>query len=159
MRESSTHLKRKKRKVKGERVSIISEGVMLPLSKNEIKKLVRKTLSLFKESNSRVGLVFVNDGVMRRLNWKYRKIDRATDCLAFPMREGVDGQLNPELLGDVVISVDTAKRNAKLYGANVKKEMSLYIIHGILHLLGFKDTTALERKKMLRREEDILRRL
>jgi len=59
----------------------------------------------------------------------------------------------------VVISVDTAKRNAKLYGTDLKKEITLYTVHGILHLSGFKDTTTLERKEMQRKEEDILQRL
>lgn len=139
------------------RISIIAESVKLPLKEDKIKRLVNETLSLLKESDSKVDIVFVTDEIMRRLNRKYRKIDRATDCLAFPMREGVDRKLHPELLGDVVISVDTAKRNARLYGTEVKDETALYIIHGLLHLLGFKDVTATQRKKMQRLEEKILR--
>lgn len=152
-------MKRKERKAKGVRISIISEGVKLPLTKNEIKRLALKILSLAKEENSSVSLVFVNDESMRALNRKYRKIDRPTDCLTFPMREGEDSQLNPELLGDVVISVDTAKRNAKSFGTDIKDEATLYIIHGILHLLGFNDTDRRERAKMKSLEENILRRL
>ncbi len=152
-------MRRKKRKAKDERISISSIGVKLLLTKAEIKKSTSKILGLLKEGNSRVGLVFVDDGGMRKLNWKYRGDNRATDCLAFPMREGEDSQLNPELLGDVVISVDTAKRNAKLFGFSIKGEIILYIIHGILHLLGFKDTTVFEKKKMQRLQEDILSRL
>lgn len=152
-------MRRKERKHKGDRISIISEGTKLPFAKDEIKRLTVKILSLLKEKNSNVDLVFVNDKNMRALNLKYRKIDRPTDCLAFPMREGKDARLNPQLLGDVVISVDTAKRNAKSFGTDIKDETTLYIIHGILHLLGFNDTDRRERAKMKSLEENILRRL
>ncbi len=152
-------MKKNERKPKGDRISIISEGIKLPLAKNEIKRLTVKILSLLKEKNSNVDLVFVNDKDMRALNLKYRKIDRPTDCLAFPMREGKDSQLNPQLLGDVVISVDAAKRNAKSFGTDIKDETTLYIIHGILHLLGFNDTDRKQRTRMRNLEENILRRL
>lgn len=159
MRGSNILPKKRKQKFKGERISIISEGVRLPLSKNKIKKITGEILSFLKEENSSVDLVFVNDKAMRKLNWRYRRVNRTTDCLAFPMRKGIDRLLNPELLGDVVICVDTAKRNAKLYGTDVKKELTLYLIHGILHLLGFGDLTREGRKRMERKQEDILRRL
>lgn len=155
----NTQAKKKEPKVKADRVLINSERLKLPLTKYGIKRLVVKILSLLKEEDSRVSLVFVNDEGMRKLNWKYRKINRTTDCLAFPMREGEDSQLNPELLGDVVISVDAVKRNAKSFGADIKGEMTLYIVHGILHLLGFDDATRRRRNKMKNLEEDILRRL
>jgi len=147
------------RSPKAKGVSIISEGVTLPLPKAEIKSTAGKILSLVKERNSKVALVFVNDGRIRKLNRRYRRTNRATDCLAFPMREGIDKGLNPQLLGDVVISVDAAKRNAKLFGTSVKTEIKLYIVHGILHLLGFKDTALPGKKKMEGIQEDILRHL
>lgn len=147
------------RRTKTKGVSIISEGVTLPLPKAEIKRTAGKILSLLKERDSKIALVFVSDQRIRKLNRKYRRADRATDCLAFPMREGIDKRLNPQLLGDVVISVDAAKRNARLFGTSVKTEIKLYIIHGILHLLGFKDTALAGRKKMEGIQEDILRRL
>lgn len=159
MRGLNIRAKKKVQKTKGNRVSISSEGVRLPLAKDEIKRLASKTLYLMGEGDSKVDLVFVDDKRMRKLNWKYRRINRTTDCLAFSMREGEDSQLHPELLGDVVISVDSAKRNAKLFGSNIKEEMAIYIIHGMLHLLGFNDTTTAGRKKMVSKEKDILRRL
>ena len=55
--------------------------------------------------------------------------------------------------------MDTARKNSRYFGSTVKKEISLYIIHGILHLLGFKDTTAPARKNMRRMEEGLLKRL
>ncbi len=144
---------------KGERISVISDGVSFPLSKVRIKRLARRILFLLKEKDAEVCIFFVNDAKMRRLNLAYRKIDRPTDCLAFPMREGAGGKIHREILGDIVISVDTAKSNSRYFNSTVKKEITLYILHGILHLLGFKDTTASARKKMRRIEERIINRL
>lgn len=145
--------------VRDNRVSVISEKVNLPLSKVQIKKLAGKVLSVLKEKNSKVCIFFVSDAKMRKMNLRYRKIDRPTDCLAFPMREGFGGKIHREILGDIVISVDTAKTNSRYFNSTVKKEISLYIIHGILHLLGFKDTTVSASKKMKRREEELLKQL
>ena len=156
--------------VRDNRVSVISEKVNLPLSKVQIKKLAGKVLSVLKEKNSKVCIFFVSDAKMRKMNLRYRKIDRPTDCLAFPMREappfhqkgrdeGAGGKIHREILGDIMISVDTAKTNSRYFNSTVKKEVSLYIIHGILHLLGFKDTTVSASKKMRRREEELLKQL
>jgi probable rRNA maturation factor len=145
--------------VNGGHVSVISEGVRLPLPKARISRLAEKVLSILREKDAKACIFFVNDAKIRALNLKYRKIDRPTDCLAFPMREGAGGKIHREILGDIVISVDTAKKNSRYFGSAVKKEISLYVIHGILHLLGFKDTTVPARKKMREMEEGILKRL
>lgn len=152
-------MRRARAQAEGERISVISEGVKLPLSKQKIKKTVTKILTLLKEKDSKVSILFVDDKGIRRLNRKYRRIDRPTDCLAFPMREGKYARMNPQLLGDVVISVDTAGKNAKSFGTDVEDEVSLYIVHGILHLLGFNDATERKRSKMRILEEKILSRL
>ncbi len=135
---------------------MISENVKLPLPKNKIIKVARKTLSIMGQRGTKVCIIFVNDKKMRNLNFKYRRENRATDCLAFPMREGAGKEFHPELLGDAVISVDTARRNARVFHTTLEKEISLYIIHTLLHLSGFNDTTHSARKKMRRREEYIL---
>lgn len=138
--------------IKDDRVSVIHEKVDLPLSKIRIKKLAGRILSELKEKNARVCIFFVSDAKMRELNLKYRKINRPTDCLAFPMREG-------KMLGDIAISMDTAKINSRYFDSTVKKEITLYMVHGILHLLGFKDTTPSGKKRMRRMEEEIINRL
>lgn len=71
---------------------------------------------------------------MRQINADYRGIDRPTDVIAFAMREGDFGDLHAEILGDVVISIDTAKRQAKERGASLLDELLFLLIHGILHL-------------------------
>jgi len=80
--------------------------------------------------------MFVNDRQIRRLNHRYRRSDRATDVLAFPaMSTGRNGA--PLVLGDVVISIDTALRQARQSGAALRDECLSLLIHGYLHLLGY----------------------
>ncbi|MFH0771634.1 MAG: rRNA maturation RNase YbeY [Candidatus Omnitrophota bacterium] len=137
----------------------LDKGIRLPLSKDELILAAKETLLILKEKDAKVCLYFVGDAAMRKLNLKYRKINSPTDCLAFPMREGHDGDLNPELLGDVVISAETARKNAERFGFALKEEVLLYVIHGILHLLGYEDTVSSEKKKMRRMEKMILSRI
>ncbi|MBI5399369.1 rRNA maturation RNase YbeY [Candidatus Saganbacteria bacterium] len=77
-----------------------------------------------------INLSFVSDEEMRGLNRRFRKKDKPTDVLSFLMDE--DG-----ILGDLVISTETTKRNAKKYGVSYKTEVKRLVIHGVLHLLGY----------------------
>lgn len=80
--------------------------------------------------------MFVNDREMRHMNRLYRRIDGATDVLAFPaVSHGRKG--SPLVLGDVVISIDTAQRQARQAGAALQDECCRLLIHGYLHLLGY----------------------
>jgi probable rRNA maturation factor len=79
----------------------------------------------------------VDDDEIAHLNLVYLSRDHPTNVLAFPMREGRDTHLHPGLLGDVVISTETAEREAQHRGVIVQEEMALLLVHGILHLLGY----------------------
>lgn len=74
---------------------------------------------------------------MARLNSTYRGIPLTTDVLSFSMREGDLGDITPEMLGDVVISVPTAQEMATLHGCTLSAVLDLLLVHGTLHLLGF----------------------
>ena len=96
-----------------------------------------------------LALVLAGDRLLRRLNREYRGKDKATDVLAFPADGGTDG------LGDVVISLDTAARNARGLGRTLARELDVLALHGFLHLLGHdheSDDGAMERlERRLRR--------
>jgi probable rRNA maturation factor len=96
----------------------------------------------------------VSDDAIRRLNRTYRGVDEPTDVLAFPMREGRFGRLATDLLGDVVISAETACRQAPAGG--VGAELALLAVHGILHLVGHDHHTAAARQRMWRKQREIL---
>lgn len=98
-----------------------------------------------------LSLWLVGDETMRALNREHRGKDRATDVLSF--------RIGGEILGDVVISVDTAKRQAVEYGAPLQREVERLLIHGILHLLGHDHVRAGERKRMLAEERRLAQRI
>jgi probable rRNA maturation factor len=89
------------------------------------------------EPDVEVGVLVTDDDGIRKLSREYRGIDAPTDVLAFAMRDGVDADLNPEMLGDVVISTETAQRQADERGHAVEDEMGLLAVHATLHLLGY----------------------
>ncbi len=92
-----------------------------------------------------LSIALVNDAAMRELNRAYRAKDRPTDVLAFAMGEGEYAD-DGGVLGDVVISVDTARRQAENRRRPLLDEMTMLLAHGLLHLLGYDhDTTAKER--------------
>ena len=86
---------------------------------------------------SELSVVLVDDEQMRSLNWKYRRRQGPTNVLAFAMREGEFGDISPQLLGDVIISLSTAQREAEEAGLSLDSTISRLLVHGILHLVGF----------------------
>ena len=105
----------------------------------------RKLLAAVGETNSSLSLTLVDDESIRELNRDHRGKDKATDVLSFPMED----TLSPErLLGDIVISVETARRQAADYDAPVQREIERLLIHGVLHLMGHDHERAGERRAM-----------
>lgn len=104
-----------------------------------LKKTARSLLQAVGEKSSALSLSLVSDREMRELNRTHRGQDKATDVLSFPLVTGDDpihAAPHERLLGDVVISVDTARRQAGEYDAAVQDEIHRLLIHGILHVLG-----------------------
>lgn len=86
---------------------------------------------------------------MAKLNREYRHKNGPTNVIAFAMREGDFGDLNADLLGDVVISLDTAKREAVEEGISTHQRFNQLLVHGILHLLGYDhEISRLEAQRM-----------
>lgn len=102
-----------------------------------------------------VGLTLTDDAEIHALNRDYRKQDRPTDVLAFAMREGEGGDLHPGILGDVVISVETARRQAK---KTLFDEVLFLWAHGLCHLLGYDHRTDAEETRMNARMAELLRK-
>lgn len=109
------------------------------VSKVHLQQLVRRILKKEKKVDQCLNLIFVNNRYIRRLNRKFLKKDRPTNVLAFP------GEGN--FLGEIYISLDFAKKEAKEWGIDTRTEIDRLVIHGLLHLLGY------THKKMEGREE------
>ena len=94
---------------------------------------------------------------MRAINLEYRRIDRPTDVLAFPMIEGEFGEVCPDMLGDVVISAETAQAISTETGSPLDSVMGLLLVHGILHLLGYDhEAGGEEARRMKEKTSEIL---
>jgi len=108
--------------------------------------------------NAEVGVVFVDDDYIAGLTRQYRGIDDPTDVLSFAMLEGpaMPGDEEEPMLGDVVISLETAQRQAGEYGHSFAREVAYLTVHGVLHLLGYDHETPPEKQKMRTKEETIL---
>ena len=97
-----------------------------------------ESILLFLECETQeLSVLLADDRKIRTLNKQYRSQDRATDVLSFSQNEGEENKPNSHLMGDVVISIVTAKRQAAEHGLTLEEEIVLLLIHGILHLLGF----------------------
>jgi probable rRNA maturation factor len=103
-----------------------------------------------------VGCNFTDDAQIQQLNLQYRGVDSPTDVLAFSFTEGEAASFRRELFGDIVISVETAQKNAKIYGQDLAAEIRLLFVHGLLHLLGYRDENEKERMVMRAKEHRYL---
>ena len=134
-------------------VALLDETAELETKyKNSLKKialLVLKALGVPKDSE--LSISFIDDIKMRELNLSYRGIDRTTDVLSFPQIEGPDFSL----LGDIVVSIETAERHSKSYGVTLHEELKKLIIHGILHLLGYDHKKKKETQIMREKEKEL----
>jgi probable rRNA maturation factor len=97
-----------------------------------------------------VSVVLVDDRVMHQLNRTYRSQDKPTDVLSFAMHEGEVGVLDPKMLGDIVISVPTARRQASRARRDPFEEVTQLLAHGLLHLVGFDHQTDDQEREMKR---------
>jgi probable rRNA maturation factor len=101
----------------------------------DLRKIAASILKALEQSRAELSVALVGDQEMRPLNAKYRKKNKTTDVLSFPADPALTSETG--LLGDVIISVEQAKRQAKERNHSLKKEMATLLIHGILHLLGY----------------------
>jgi probable rRNA maturation factor len=132
------------------------------LNLSALSRTARRLVDAAGARGASLSLSFVGDRAIRSMNRTHRGYDRATDVLSFPLfepgarpRREADG---PErMLGDVVISLDTAARQAREYDASLRAEVERLLIHGILHLLGHDHERPDERSRMLRAERRLAR--
>ena len=102
-------------------------------------------------------MLVTDDAGIREINHAWLGKDRPTNVISFAMQEGAGAGVQPELLGDVVISAETAARDAAGAGVPVEHELSFLLLHGILHLLGYDHErgTAAEARRMEAREREL----
>jgi probable rRNA maturation factor len=132
-----------------------------------IKKLVRQVCERFKLLNATVSIAIVDDNKMRELNTRFLNCKSATDCLSFDLSESAtpetSGQ-NPKSSSsrgrsfELIVNAELALKEANLRGHSGEAELALYITHGLLHNLGFDDSTQSQAQKMHDTEDEILQK-
>ena len=138
-------------------VLVASRGRRAPALAARLGRAARRLLRGLGLAQAELSVLLVSDAEMRRLNRAWRRRDRSTDVLAFAQREGPGGA-PAGLLGDVVISVDTARRQAAEHGLTLVREGERLLVHGLLHLLGYDhERSAAEARRMQRRERALTR--
>ena len=147
------------------KVNIFSKQnkVRLPVgTKLLIRKACNATLEFEKFGNSaEVDVTLVDDEEIREINNEQRKIDSSTDVLSFPLGENGKYDANPKtgalMLGDIVISVEPALKQADLYGHGLEREIAFLTVHSMLHLLGYDHVNGgMEQAIMREKEEAVL---
>ena len=104
----------------------------------DLENILGKIMSHLDFHNTEVSILLTGDKDIRLLNKEFRKIDQPTDVLSFPQSQDEDPPIPGEkILGDIAVSLDTAKIQANEHGLVLKEEIILLLIHGILHLLGY----------------------
>ena len=122
----------------------------------EVRLRAERMLAALRMPDAELSVLLCDDSVIHGLNRDYRGKDAPTDVLAFAMREGEHGELAPELLGDVVISLETARRQADLARRTIAAEVTYLLAHGLLHLLGYDHATEAEDRRMRARADALV---
>lgn len=123
--------------------------------------VLKKVAELYDlETASEVSMVLTDDEYIQQLNCRYRGKDMPTDVLSFALNEGDEPEIldgSPEnLLGDIVISLETAAVQAEEYGHSLERELAYLTVHGMLHLLGYDHETTQDWQEMRNEEEQVL---
>jgi len=102
-------------------------------------------------------VIIVDNKRIHEINKEYRGIDRPTDVISFALEDSEDVNIeNYRILGDIYISIDKVKEQAKTYGHSEKRELAFLTVHGFLHLLGYDHMKPEEEKVMFGKQEEIL---
>jgi probable rRNA maturation factor len=129
-------------------VAVTNRQRAVRVSVPRLRRAAERALAAVGRADGELSLTVVDDREIARLNRRYRRVRRRTDVLAFP--------LDPPLVGEVVISAETARRQARLVRVPVALELDLLVTHGVLHLVGYDDREPVEATRMHRREREIL---
>jgi probable rRNA maturation factor len=130
------------------RVAIACPQETVPIDRATMREVVQKVLEKEGVTDAQMSLAFVDNATIRQLNNRYLKHDEPTDVLSFPLS---DGGATP-LQGELVIGAEVGQEQAAARGHDVQAELALYVIHGVLHLVGYSDSQPNEREKMRERE-------
>ncbi len=134
-----------------------------------IKKVIEKCFKEEKIENSKliITITLTNPETIKKINKQYRNVDSQTDVLSFPMfeKEELENKIknkqynHEDVLGDIIISIERVKKQAKEYGHSFERELSYMVVHGFYHLMGYDHIKEEDKKQMRKKEDKILEEL
>ena len=123
----------------------------------DVEMVLKKAIEIEKLGVVNFNVIIVDNEFIHKMNKEYRGIDRPTDVISFALEDEHDIDYDDfRLLGDIYISIDKAKEQAKEYGHSLKREICFLSVHGLLHLLGYDHMKKEDEKVMFARQEMIL---
>ena len=125
-------------------IEVVNRQRLHKLARKQVASLGQAVMTRIRRATCSATITFIRDREMQTLNRTYRNIDKPTDVLAFAYHEGMSDNEpddNPDFLGDVIISVETAARYASEQAIDFPTEINWLVIHGLLHLAGYDHET------------------
>lgn len=136
-----------------------TELTELPIDENALRTLCEKLLGDFYETDlPELAFSIVTTEEIRDLNRQFRNVDEATDILSFPAGSEIDPETGVEYLGDLLVCLDRAETQASEAGHSLQDEVSLLLIHGLLHLLGYDHATPKEKAEMWSLQDEYIQK-
>ena len=137
------------------KIEITNSQRIKRINLKELKTFLKKIFSLLNISQKRISILFCDNKEIKKLNKKFFNKAQATDVIAFSLQD----EFEKDYLGEVIVSVEQAVKISAEYGNTWKKELLLYLVHGILHLLGYDDIKKADRLKMEKKQQQILNKI
>jgi probable rRNA maturation factor len=138
-------------------ISIQNRQKQQEVDVHRVRRSLKRLLKELAREGYDISLLLVDDDQIREFNKTYLKRDYPTNVISFAMTEGAFGDVHPEILGDIILSVEMAARDALTGHLDFMDEVEFLLIHGLLHLLGYnhENTGADEAEKMKKREREL----
>ena len=138
-------------------ISIQNRQKRLTVDVGRVRRSLKRLLKELGFKDSEVSLLLVDDDQIREINKSYFQRDRPTNVISFAMTEGAFGDVHPEILGDIILSVETAARDAMACDIDFMDEVEFLLIHGLLHLVGYnhENVESKEANKMKKLEQEL----
>ena len=139
-------------------VDVSDRQSLLRVSARGLERLVRSTLIAEGVEQAEIGVILVDDRRIAAVHRRWLGLAGPTDVITFDLSAGTAGPPGAGVLaGDIVVSTETARRMARAVGWTPRQELAYYIVHGVLHLTGYDDHTAADRRQMRARERAVMK--
>ncbi|MBN3039671.1 MAG: rRNA maturation RNase YbeY [Candidatus Omnitrophica bacterium] len=137
------------------KIEITNQQKLKRIHLNRLSQRLKKVFKILGLSSKKASFLLCDNSFIKKINLKYFKKNIPTDVIAFSLKDEAD----PDYLGEIIVSVEQACIVCGRYALSFQEELFLYLVHGILHLLGYNDKTKKDKEKMHRKEKEILVKL